>query len=323
MKMQTSALSPADIERLQSVFGDRLKLDENLSRYTSARVGGPADGVVVAGSAAELAQAVRTLWDTRIPFFVLGGGSNILVSDAGVRGVVILNQARQVRFLDSPDKEMPHVWAESGANFGSISRQAAVRGLSGLEWAAGIPGTVGGAVVGNAGAHGADMAGNLVLAEILHLGNKDEIEEWKVEKFEYVYRSSVIKSQFLRQQDQPGAVVLEVIMKLQRSQKELVQERVNELVEYRRRTQPPGASMGSMFKNPPGDYAGRLIEAAGMKGISLGQVEVSSLHGNFFINRGGAVAADIHKLIRLVQDKVQNQFGILLELEIELVGEWG
>lgn len=315
-------LGSPDLDRLYSAFGTNLKTGESLARYTSARVGGPADALLIVHSAEEISVAVRWLWGTEIPFFILGAGSNILVSDKGVRGVVILNQSRSIQFLDSDGDKPPRVWAESGANFGAISRQAAWRGLSGLEWAVGIPGTVGGAVVGNAGAHGSEMAENLVMAGILHPENKEEIEQWKAEKFEFAYRSSIMKKFYLSQRPQPGCVILDVVLKLQYSEKEIVQARIDEFVEHRHRTQPPGASMGSMFKNPPGDFAGRLIDVAGLKGVSVGQAEISSLHGNFFINRGGASATDIRHLITLARTEVQEKFGVSLELEIELVGDW-
>ena len=156
----------AVLAMMRQKFGERLQTEVELARYTSARVGGPAEVLLVAKSANELAEMVTALWELELPFLILGGGSNVLVSDAGVRGVVVLNRARHVRFSDHDTP--PTVWAESGANFGLLARQAAARGLSGLEWAAGIPGTLGGAVVGNAGAFGADLSANLVVAEILH-----------------------------------------------------------------------------------------------------------------------------------------------------------
>jgi UDP-N-acetylmuramate dehydrogenase len=250
---------------------------------------------------------------------ILGGGSNLLVSDAGVRGVVLLNRARQVEFQEG--SEPPTVWAESGANFGLIARQAASRGLAGLEWAAGIPGTLGGAVVGNAGAHGGDMAGNLVVADILQRNPNAQDgmpirQDWPIDRLEFAYRTSLLKRQSAQ------AVVLAATMRLERSTPEIVQARIEEFVSYRRQTQPPGASMGSMFKNPPGDYAGRLIEAAGLKGARVGDAQISTLHANFFINNGQATAADIHTLIEMARQRVAEKFGVNMELEIELVGEW-
>jgi UDP-N-acetylmuramate dehydrogenase len=305
--------SPAfNLEPLQAIFGERLRRDVRLAPYTAARIGGPADALLSVESAAELAQAATILWAAHLPFTLLGGGSNVLVSDAGVRGVVLLNRARRIRFRSRANP--PSVWAESGANFGLVARQAARKGLGGLEWAAGIPGTVGGAVVGNAGAHGGDMAHDLIVAEILHRSGVRQ--EWPVERMEYGYRTSTLKSN-------PGmAVVLSARLRLQARPVDAIQETMQRFQEQRRRTQPPGASMGSMFKNPPGDYAGRLIEAAGLKGRRSGQAQVSPLHANFFINLGGATAADLYRLIRTVRGEVARQSGVQLALEIDLIGDW-
>lgn len=317
IRFETANVNLESLNRLQASFGQRLQRGVPLDRFTSARVGGTAEILLEVESADELAQAASLLWSEGVAWKILGGGSNVLVSDSGVRGVVVVNRARKVRFDE--DSDPPTVWAESGANFGLVARQAASRGLSGLEWAAGIPGTIGGAVVGNAGAHGGDMAGNLIVATILQRNLEDGVPirvTWPVKRFEYAYRTSQLKRM-------PGqAVVLEAQLRLQRSTPEGVQAKMDEYVSYRRRTQPPGASMGSMFKNPPGDYAGRLIEAAGLKGVQVGDAQISTLHANFFINHGEATAADIYALIELAKRAVAEKFGVHLELEIELVGNW-
>jgi UDP-N-acetylmuramate dehydrogenase len=286
-----------------------------LARYTAARIGGPADWLIEVSSAEELASTASRLWELGAPFIVLGGGSNVLVSDAGVREVVVINRARRVRFEEQA--ESPAVWAEAGANLGLVARLAAERGLAGLEWAAGIPGTVGGAVFGNAGAHGGDIAGSLRLAEILHhSGQIAERESWPMERLAYAYRSSTLK------REQGKTIVLSALLQLERSTPGAVQARLDELVSTRRRTQPPGASMGSMFKNPPGDFAGRLIESAGLKGARAGEAEISNLHANFFINHGRAKAGEVYELIRKARETVAEKFGVQLELEVELIGEW-
>ncbi len=317
IRFETANVNLESLNRLQASFGQRLQRGVPLDRFTSARVGGTAEILLEVESADELAQAATLLWSEGVAWKILGGGSNVLVSDSGVRGVVVVNRARKVRFDE--DSDPPTVWAESGANFGLVARQAASRGLSGLEWAAGIPGTIGGAVVGNAGAHGGDMAGNLIVATILQRNLEDGVPirvTWPVKLLEYAYRTSQLK----RMSGQ--AVVLEAQLRLQRSTPEGVQAKMDEYVSYRRRTQPPGASMGSMFKNPPGDYAGRLIEAAGLKGVQVGDAQISTLHANFFINHGEATAADIYALIELAKRAVAEKFGVHLELEIELVGNW-
>jgi UDP-N-acetylmuramate dehydrogenase len=302
---------------LRTALGNRLKTDEPLARYTSARLGGPADFLAVAESAAELAELLRTAWEQGYPPVILGGGSNVLVSDAGVRGLVILNRARAVEFRAARAGSAPSVWAESGVNLGSLARQCGARGLGGLEWAATVPGTLGGAVFGNAGAHQGDLASNFLVAEILQ--QDGTVRRWSKSELGFAYRTSRLKQ--LKAQGRP-AVVLGAELALSAGQPEALQAKVDQFVAHRKRTQPPGASLGSMFKNPPGDFAGRLIEAAGLKGSRLGQVEISSLHANFFVNLGDGRAADVLALIRQAQAAVLHQFGVKLELEVELVGEW-
>jgi UDP-N-acetylmuramate dehydrogenase len=307
------------MDRLESAFRKQMRREVPLAPYTAARLGGPAELLLEVRSANALEQAVSLLWEEGLDFVLLGGGSNVLVSDLGVRGVVLLNRARKVRF--DAAAQPPTVWAESGANLGLLARQAALHGLSGLEWAAGIPGTLGGAVYGNAGAHGGDMAGNLLVAEILHCKELMQPgacvrEQWSVEKLELAYRSSSLKRS-------PGRdVILAALLHLRPGDPAAIQAKMDEQVAYRRKTQPPGASMGSMFKNPPDDYAGRLIEAAGLKGLTIGDAQISSVHANFFLNLGKAKAADVAALVRQVRQAVLEKFGVELELEIEMLGEW-
>jgi UDP-N-acetylmuramate dehydrogenase len=314
-------ISLAQIETLRAEFGDRMQVNVSLKRYTAARIGGNADVMITVNSHTELEKVARFLWKAEMPFIILGSGSNVLVSDAGMRQVVILNKAKKIVF--NPQSLHPSVWVESGVNFGVLARKAATHGLSGLEWAAGIPGTVGGAIYGNAGAHGKDMSSCLSMAKILHRidTNKDEQhellqEEWPVERFKFAYRSSSLKRQ-------PGrVVVLSAELKLSQKTPDAVQAMMDEFAGMRHDSQPGGASMGSIFKNPPGDYAGRLIEATGLKGRKIGKVEVSGKHANFFINQDNASASDYEALIRLVHKEVLKKQGVNLELEIELLGDW-
>jgi UDP-N-acetylmuramate dehydrogenase len=310
-------LNSDSLQKLGAIFGERLRKNVPLARFTAARIGGPADLLVEVGSVEELEILSRLLWQESLNFIVLGDGSNVLVSDAGVRGVVVVNRAKSVRFDES--SEPPEVFAESGANLGVIARQSATRGLAGLEWAASIPGTLGGAVVGNAGAHGGDIAGSLLVADILHQYRGRET--WNAEKLDYRYRSSALKHK-RPPTGVPEAVVLSAKLRLERSSPEAVQAKLEEYAVHRRRTQPPGASMGSMFKNPPGDYAGRLIEAAGLKGYRYGNAQISTLHANFFINLEQASSADVYYLIQIAREAVSEKFGVELELEIELIGNW-
>lgn len=313
--MQVMKTTPLDV--LLARFGEKVKENVSLAPYTSARIGGPADALIIASSSDELTEIVFTLWEQRLSFFMLGGGSNVLISDKGVRGVTVLNRAKAVRFEKG---SQPKVWAEAGVVFSNLANRCASKGLSGLEWAATVPGTIGGAVYGNAGAFGGDVSGNLIQAEILTEAGR---AQWPLEKMEYGYRASVLK------RDDPStgsgrvkAVVLSAELSLKVATKEEVTVKIGQFSERRKSAQPPGASMGSMFKNPTGDYAGRLIEAAGLKGARIGNAEISPLHGNFFVNHGQTKASDIRALIELAQKTVADKFGVKLELEVELIGEW-
>jgi UDP-N-acetylmuramate dehydrogenase len=304
-----TVISPP-IDVLYAKLGDKVKENVPLAPYTSARIGGPADVLIVADSADELARIIKLLWKLDLEYIMLGGGSNVLVSDRGVRGVVVLNRAKGVRFHNDDE---PSVTAESGVIFSNLANRCAAKGFGGLEWAATVPGTIGGAVYGNAGAFGGDMAGNLVWAELL---TEDGREKFTAEQMGYGYRTSLLKRAAL------NAIVLAANLRLTNSTKDEVTVKIEQFGAHRKSTQPPGASMGSMFKNPDGDYAGRLIEAAGLKGTRIGNAQISPLHGNFFINHANTRAEDIRALIELVQKKVKETQGVDLELEIELIGEW-
>ena len=301
---------PAEV--LREAFGSRLREGVALARYTSARTGGSADFLIEVRRAEELKAAAKSLWGIGYPFRVIGGGSNVLVADEGVRETVILNEAKATRVFEAADG--PRLWAESGASLGGAARRAVERGWAGLEWAATVPGTVGGAVVGNAGAHGGDTAGCLDRADVL-VREEDE-SEWPVERLEYAYRTSWLKRH-------PGeAVVLSATFRLTTDTVEATRQRMQENIAYRQRTQPPGASWGSMFKNPPQDHAGRLIEAAGLKRYRVGDAEISDVHANFFVNLGAARATDVADLLRQARRRVEDHSGVRLDLEIELVGDW-
>ncbi len=304
----TTPARPVDVLRLH--FGVAVQENVSLAPYTSARIGGNADALVTVKSADEFADVMKVIWEQGLPFVILGGGSNVLVSDKGVRGVVVLDRAKDVRF-ESGDQ--PTVWCEAGVIFSNLANRCASKGLSGLEWAATVPGTIGGAVYGNAGAFGGDMSGNLIWADVLTKNGREKIS---VEKMDYGYRTSVYK------RSDETVIILSALLRLKNANKDEVSVKINEFSERRKTTQPPGASMGSMFKNPVGDHAGRLIEAAGLKGTRIGNAEISTLHGNFFVSHGETKAEDVRALIRLAQKTVAEKFNVKLELEVELVGEW-
>jgi UDP-N-acetylmuramate dehydrogenase len=304
-----TAIDTLALEALKTSFGERLRLHEPLARHASARIGGPADYFLVAESLDDLRAAAQIAWNHNLPLFVLGGGSNILIADEGVRGLVVHNRARAVT-IDGTS-----VQAGSGANLSTLARRCIGVGLAGLEWAIGVPGTVGGAIVGNAGAHGGDMAGCVESARILQASGVERV--WSNAELAFDYRTSAIK------QRAEKSVILEAAFTLNTAPVDAIRARADQYNEYRKATQPPGASIGSMFKNPPGDYAGRLIEQAGLKGMQIGQAQISPVHANFFVNLGEARAADVWGLIKKARQMVLDEFGVRLELEVQLVGDWG
>ena len=257
---------------------------------------------------------LRRAWDRQLPVTVIGGGANILIADAGIRGLTVINRATQLEHRS--DGEDVVVTASSGTNLIRLTRYCHEHGLTGMEWAIAVPGTVGGAVVNNAGAHGNDIASRLRRALI---SEADAGERWlEVESLEYAYRHSALKVR-----DDRRFFVLRAEISLQRDERAAIQQRMDDNNDYRRRTQPFGASLGSIFKNPPGDYAGRLIEAAGLKGATIGAVQVSPVHANFFVNRSAdASASDYMALIDLVRARVMERYNIALELEIRALGDW-
>lgn len=306
--MTTSPLYPA----LEIIPDLTVHYREPLARFTAARLGGPADVLAIAHSRAALLQTVLWAHGENLPWIILGGGANVLVSDLGYRGLVIINESKQV----SINAETGEVFADSGVTLTPLARRCIHQGLKGFEWAVSVPGSIGGAVVNNAGAHGGNTSKSLQQATILDLQTSSTPQIWAVEKFAYDYRYSIIKGQRRRY------VVLDATLQLDPGHHpaELVKI-ADDFVAYRKSTQPPGASLGSMFKNPPGDYAGRLIEAAGLKGHQIGGVQISPVHANFFTNVAQGTAADYTRLIDYAQQIVVEKFGVHLELEIERIGE--
>lgn len=301
------------MSKLQARLGDRLLAGEPLAKYTAARLGGPAEWLYVAkDSIDEFAEVLSTAWAEGFEVRILGGGANVLVSDAGVRGLVIINHCAEITFGEWHGER--NVAAGSGTSLTVLARKCQAQGLSGLEWAVGVPGTVGGAVVNNAGAHGGDIAQNLCEAVILDTEQGARI--LKKSDLHYDYRFSSLKARHDRR-----FAVLMAVFALTPDDPAAIQARMDGFIAHRKQTQPPGASLGSIFKNPPGDYAGRLIEITGLKGYQIGGAQVSPIHANFFINTGNATASDYYALIQHVRETVMREMGVALEMEIELIGE--
>ncbi|WP_374687814.1 UDP-N-acetylmuramate dehydrogenase [Promineifilum sp.] len=313
MKLMTTVQT---VERLRRIFGDQLRVSESLARHTTARVGGPAELFLTVNSAEQLEAAAEVAYAAGLPYFVLGGGSNILVADGGMTGLVILNRARKVSFRHSGAGVV--CTAESGANLSALARQCISRGLGGLEWAIGVPGTVGGAVVGNAGAHGSDIDASLLAATVWEPGYGRRV--YSREEMAYGYRESALKRD--REDNRARRVVLSAELRLKPEPVDVLTARADGFTAMRKERQPGGASTGSMFKNPENFYAGYLIDTAGLKGFRIGDAVISEKHANFFINEGEATAEDIRALVAEAWNSVREQFGIEMELEVELVGDW-
>ena len=293
--------------------GLAVRRDEALAAHTTLRIGGPADVFVAVAALDDLVTVWRLAHELGVPALLLGGGSNLLVSDAGVRGLVISNGCRAVQ-----RHEGHVVWAESGANLAGLARQTMRWGLSGLEWGVSVPGTVGGAVVGNAGAHGGCMADNLLRVTLM--GADGARSEWPVRRLDYGYRRSRLKAAI--QHGEAAPVVLAAAFQMQPGDSAEMEARAAAFLAHRRSTQPVEPSAGSMFQNPPGDYAGRIIESLGLKGAEHGGAAFSTVHANFIVNRGGATAVDVLALVNEARRRAWDTLGVPLQPEILFVGEW-
>jgi UDP-N-acetylmuramate dehydrogenase len=304
--------SPAD--DLQRRLGPGVRQDEPLARHASSRVGGSADLFFVARTCDDLTRAVDLAEDLGVSWHIIGSASNLLVSDDGVEGLVIkaTNNGTAVSTSDGGSSYV--VEAEAGCIYASLARRMVARGLSGLEWAVNVPGTVGAAVVNNSGAFGSGTSEHLEHA-VVHIpacGTRP----YSPTELGLAYRTSCLKKGELR------GVVLGATYRLEVANPADLRARVVSIQDTRRRSQPSGYSLGSVFANPAGDAAGRLIEAVGLKGTRVGAAEVSQLHANFILNRGGARASDVLALILQTRTAVQERFGISLSPEIQFLGRW-
>jgi UDP-N-acetylmuramate dehydrogenase len=286
-----------------------VRVDEPLSQHTTWRVGGPADLFIYPRSKEELERAMHIVRKHGLPWRVIGRGSNLLVRDGGIRGVVF----KIGEGLDGLSIDGTRVVAGGGCSLIKLSRQTARQGLTGLEFAEGIPGTVGGAVCMNAGAHGSETSRVLTSAEMI-LGTGERVVFSK-EELGFRYRTSVL-------QGKVQGIVTEASFQLAYGDPQKIASEMARYRDRRKQTQPlqyPCA--GSVFRNPPGDHAGRLIEASGLKGYRVGDAEVSTQHANFIINRGQATATDVLALIDHIVRTVEERFGVRLKTEVQVVGE--
>lgn len=291
-------------------IGGAVLFDEPMSRYTTIRVGGPADALMYPKTIEELQSIVRFAKAHQLPLFVLGAGSNLLVRDQGMRGIVLnLSQGfGQVRV-----EENSILYVEAGVGVPRLVDSASEEGLTGLEPLAGIPGNVGGALAMNAGVPDGEISDHVLTVTFL---DKDgRLQTWEKEKIRFEYRKSHFPT---------GSVILSARVQLVRLASELIRGRVQQYRSQRVEGQPLNVpNLGSVFKNPRDKklYAGKLVEDAGLKSIRVGGARISSKHGNFIVNEGGAKAKDVLALIGLIKDKVREKFGISLETEVRIVGE--
>lgn len=286
----------------------KYKVNEPLAPYTTWKIGGPADVLVEPAGKDQIVQTVRLLHDMQLPWMALGRGSNMLVSDKGVRGVVI----HTGHALDDVRQEDNLVQAGAGLSFIKLSVLTGNMGLSGLEYAGGIPGTVGGAVYMNAGAHGSDVSRIFESAEIvLETG---ELVRYRAKDMKFAYRRSVLH--------EIRGIVLEATFRLEHGDRPEIKALNAANKERRLRTQPlQAACAGSVFRNPPGDFSARLVEEAGLKGFRIGGAEISTLHANFIVNTGQATASDVLTLMERIQQTIKDRYGVELVPEVLVVGE--
>ena len=288
---------------------ERVLVDEPMKKHTTFRVGGNADYFVMPQNAEEVKKIVALCKDAEVPYYILGNGSNLLVGDRGYRGVII----QIYKAMNDVQIEGDRVKVQAGALLSRVGTATLEAELTGFEFAAGIPGTVGGAVVMNAGAYGGEMKDIIVNATVLT--QDGDIITINKEDLELGYRTSVIAKK--------GYVVLEAEYQLQPGEKEVIRARMDELKCQRVTKQPlEYPSAGSTFKRPEGYFAGKLIQDAGLRGFQVGGAQVSEKHCGFVINKDQATAADIRELMRQVSDKVMQEFGVKLEPEVKTLGEF-
>ena len=308
--MSRSLLSRRDRDLLASLAPGRVRFDEPMSRRTTLKIGGPADASALPESTDELQALVRACAERDLPIMAVGGGSNLIVRDGGIRGVVIATRnLRAVEWLRPTTMQV-----EAGVSTGKVLSLATQRELGGVEFLGGVPGSVGGGMIMNAGTYLGEFASVTTLVESVRLADGAMIARDR-EACGFVYRGSALP---------PGEIVARATLELTPRPRAEIDADVAGLRARRKSREPTGVNnAGSTFKNPPGDYAGRLIEAAGLKGTRVGAAECSPVHANWLVNTGGATAADMLALIEIVRTRVRAAHGIDLELEVKVVGELG
>ncbi len=306
-------MNHSDINWLRDLMGDAVAFDVSLAPYTTFGIGGPADALAAPPTVGALQALVSGIGQRRLPFLVLGGGSNLLIQDGGFRGVVIvLKEEFKTISIVSFDESKVTVNVQAGAKMPILCAWSVKKGLAGLTFAAGIPGCVGGAIKMNAGTSAGCMAD--IVTEVTVMGADGQLEVLFVDEIHFGYRSSALEK---------GVIVVDAQLALSKGDAEELAGKVRRLQAKRKASQPKGvASAGSFFKNPDqGSTAGELLDGAGLKGSRVGQAEISHQHANWIVNCGGATAANVLSLAEMAQRKVFEQYGIQLNFEVQVVGE--
>lgn len=301
-----------DKKDIKRIFSDnenigKVLLDEPMKNHTSFKIGGPADIMIIPGNEKELIEGIKICKDNNINYYIMGNGSNLLVSDKGIEGVVIKisEEFGDIVVNDTTIK------AESGALLTVVSKKALKNSLTGLEFASGIPGSIGGAITMNAGAYGGEMKD--IVTKVRCLNSDGNIVEYSNEEMKFRYRKSRVEEE--------GLIVLSVEMELEKGDYKTIEERMRELTEKRTSKQPLHLpSAGSTFKRPEGYFAGKLIDDSGLRGIRHGGAQVSEKHCGFIVNIDNATSEDVRTLIRTVQKIVKDNYGVELETELKIIG---
>ena len=302
-------------QELRSLWGESLRVNEPMSSHTSFRIGGPVQALLAVQTTDDLCEAVRWARRNEVPYHVIGQGSNLLIADAGVTGLAIVNQCQAYHLAGMGGSAIVH--AEAGINLSKLVGEVGKAGWSGLEWASGIPGTLGGAIVGNAGAFGGEMSGTVARVHVMD--GEGQRREWSETDLSFTYRSSRFKEEGSTARRE--FILLAAELALDKGNTAKILELTREIVRSRRRAQPLGQpSAGSIFKNPGRGHAGQLIDAVGLKGTRKGDAQISPQHGNFIVNLGGATAHQVSMLISMIKGKVHRRFGIRLQEEIGYLG---
>ncbi len=293
---------------LESCLGERVEFDAPMKRFTSLRIGGPADGVATPADRQELALTLGICSEHGLPTTILGAGFNVLVREGGIRGLVL--RLKKLRRIERDGTRLISI--EAGASHATITRYCVEHALTGLEFGAGIPGTLGGWIAMNAGIGVREMKDVVAEIEVLDATGARTVRIAR-DDLDFEYRA-------LRGLA-PGSIIVGARLRVEESEGPKVQSEIDRLLAHRQSTQPTDIpSCGSVFRNPPGQFAGQLIEAAGLKGAREGAAEISTVHANFIVNRGGATASDVIALIERAREKVDHDTGIRLETEVKILG---